>query len=84
MVGLSSKTAITDDETKALLLSTGKKLCMHIVASSPSYIHKKDIPQSIVDTEMSIFKEQSVRENEALPENKRKNETQLERIVAGE
>ena len=56
---------------------------MHIVATSPGYIHKKDIPQSIIDSEISIFQEQSMRENLALHENKRKNESQLAKIVAG-
>lgn len=53
------------------------------MASSPTYIRRQDIPQSVIDSETRIFNEQTMIENDALPVEKKKSSAQLERMIAG-
>lgn len=39
-----------------------KDLAMHITAMNPFYIHREDVPQDLVDKELSIYKAQAINE----------------------
>ena len=43
---------------RSILLETGKKLAMHIVAAKPQYLDANSVPQEVVDAERDILSKQ--------------------------
>ena len=49
---------IVDGSTADTVKTFAKDCCLHIAAFTPSYISKKDVPQSYIDEQKEIFKAQ--------------------------
>lgn len=60
---------------KELLLETGKKLAMHIVAAKPQYLYPESVPEQVLEGEKNILKKQ-------LEDSKKPPEI-IEKIVSG-
>lgn len=69
---------VTDEVREAL-----RNVCMQIAALAPKYIRDTEIPQDVRDHEKEILKAQAITENNELPENKRKPEAIIEKMLEG-
>lgn len=58
-----------------ILLETGKKLAMHVVAAKPQYLNPESVPQDVVKAEKNILKKQ-LEDSQKTPEI-------IEKIVSG-
>ena len=56
---------------------------MQVAALSPKYVSEEDIPEDVRAHEKEILLAQAVAENDALPENKRKPQQILEKMLIG-
>ena len=68
-----------NDEVREAL----RNVCMQIAALNPKYVREEDIPQDVRDHEKEILKAQAINENNELPENKRKPEAIIEKMLDG-
>lgn len=75
----TSKSGILTEADKESIHSVGRKLGMNVVASTPLYLNRLDIPDDVVARERSIFVEQSRLE---ISSGKPKSAEQLEKIVS--
>ena len=76
---VNAKTAVVNDEVKASLTNTA----MQVAAMNPKYISRADIPDDYKEHEKEILFEQAVYENSKLPENKRRPQNIIEKILIG-
>ena len=60
-----------------------RNVAMQVAALSPKYVRNEDIPQSERDHEKEILLAQAIAENDALPENKRKPQQIIEKMLIG-
>lgn len=67
----------------AKLVELGKDLAMQVAAMNPKYISEKDIDQDYIDHEREVLKHQAINENNELPENKRKPEEIIMKMLEG-
>ncbi|MDO5455421.1 MAG: translation elongation factor Ts [Eubacteriales bacterium] len=76
---VDAKTAVVNDDVKTAL----NNVAMQIAAMNPKYISAADIPESYKAHEREILLAQAIQENEALPENKRKPQNIIEKMLIG-
>ena len=76
---VAAKTAVVNDEVKSAL----KNVAMQIAAMSPKYVCQEEIPQDYRDHEKEILLAQALKENDELPENKRKPQNIIEKMLIG-
>ena len=76
---VDAKTAVVNDEVKTAL----KNVAMQITSMNPKYISAADIEESYKEHEKEILLAQAIQENEQLPENKRKPQNIIEKMLIG-
>ena len=76
---VDAKTAVVNDAVKEALTN----VAMQIAAMNPKYISQADIPESYKEHEKEILLAQAIEENNKLPENKRKPENIIEKMLIG-
>lgn len=76
---VDAKTAVVNDEVKAALTN----VAMQIAAMNPKYISQADIPDDYKEHEKEILLAQAIEENNKLPENKRKPQNIIEKMLIG-
>ncbi|MCI2049149.1 MAG: translation elongation factor Ts [Lachnospiraceae bacterium] len=74
-----AKTAVVNDEVSEAV----RNVAMQVAALNPKYIDVKDVPEEEKDHEKEILLAQAVKENEELPEGKRKPQQILEKMLIG-
>ncbi|SKC66948.1 elongation factor Ts [[Eubacterium] yurii] len=67
----------------AKVVELGKDLAMQVAAMNPKYISEKDIDQDYIEHEREVLKHQAINENNELPENKRKPEEIILKMLEG-
>ena len=76
---VEAKTDVVNDAIKEAL----HNVAMQVAALSPKYVRQEEIPQEVRDKEKEILLAQAINENEQLPENKRKPQQILEKMLIG-
>ena len=76
---VDAKTAVVNDEVKTALTN----VAMQIAAMNPKYISQADIPDDYKEHEKEILLAQAIEENNKLPENKRKPQNIIEKMLIG-
>lgn len=76
---VSAKTAVVNDAVKEALTN----VAMQIAAMNPKYISDADVPEDYKDHEKEILLAQAIKENEELPEKKRKPQNIVEKMIIG-
>ena len=76
---VDAKTAVVNDDVKTAL----KNVAMQITSMNPKYISAADIDEEYKEHEKEIILAQAIQENEQLPENKRKSQNIIEKMLIG-
>ncbi len=76
---VDAETAVVNDDIAAAL----QNVAMQVAAMSPKYVCQEEIPQDYRDHEKEILLAQALKENEELPENKRKPQNIIEKMLIG-
>ena len=76
---VDAETAVVNDEVAEAL----QNVAMQIAAMSPKYVSQDEIPQDYRDHEKEILLAQALKENDELPENKRKPQNIIEKMLIG-
>ncbi len=76
---VEADTDVVNDDIKDAV----RNVAMQVAALSPKYVSEEDIPVEVREHEKEILLAQAVAENEALPENKRKPQQILEKMLIG-
>jgi elongation factor Ts len=76
---VDAKTAVVNDDVKTAL----KNVAMQITSMNPKYISAADIDEAYKEHEKEILLAQAIQENEQLPENKRKPQNIIEKMLIG-
>ena len=76
---VDAKTAVVNDDIKTALTN----VAMQIAAMNPKYISQSDIPDDYKEHEKEILLAQAIEENNKLPENKRKPQNIIEKMLIG-
>lgn len=76
---VEADTDVVNDEIKEAV----RNVAMQVAALSPKYVRAEEIPQADRDHEKEILMAQAINENNALPEEKRKPEAILEKMLIG-
>ena len=76
---VDAETAVVNDDIAAAL----QNVAMQIAAMSPKYVCQEEIPQDYRDHEKEILLAQALKENDELPENKRKPQNIIEKKLIG-
>ena len=76
---VDAKTAVVNDDVKTAL----KNVAMQITSMNPKYISAADIDEEYKEHEKEILLAQAIQENEQLPENKRKPQNIIEKMLIG-
>ena len=76
---VDAETAVVNDDIAAAL----QNVAMQIAAMSPKYVCQEEIPQDYRDHEKEILLAQALKENDELPENKRKPQNIIEKMLIG-
>ncbi len=76
---VEAETAVVNDEIKEAV----HNVAMQVAALAPKYVCSDEIPQEVRDHEKEILLAQAIAENEALPENKRKPQQIIEKMLIG-
>lgn len=76
---VSAKTDVVNDEIKEAV----HNVALQVAALSPQYVSEDDIPEDVRNHERQILLAQAQNENEALPENKRKSQQIIEKMLEG-
>lgn len=76
---VDAETSVINDEVKEAV----RNVAMQVAALSPKYVSDTDIPDDVRDHEKEILLAQAVNENNELPENKRKPQQILEKMIIG-
>lgn len=76
---VSAQTDVVNDAVKEAL----KNVAMQIAALNPKYIKDDDVPQEYRDHEKEILLAQALKENEELPDNKKKPQNIIEKMLIG-
>ena len=76
---VDAKTDVVNDDVKTAL----KNVAMQITSMNPKYISAADIDEAYKEHEKEILLAQAIQENEQLPENKRKPQNIIEKMLIG-
>ena len=76
---VDAKTAVVNDAVKEALTN----IAMQVAAMNPKYVSVADVPEEYKEHEKEILLAQAVEENEKLPENKRKPQNIIEKMLIG-
>ena len=76
---VDAKTDVVNDDVKTAL----KNVAMQITSKNPKYISAADIDEAYKEHEKEILLAQAIQENEQLPENKRKPQNIIEKMLIG-
>ena len=76
---IDAETAVCNDAIAEAL----QNIAMQVAAMSPKYVSQDEIPQSYRDHEKEILLAQAIEENNKLPENKRKPQNIIEKMLIG-
>ncbi len=76
---VEADTDVVNDDIKEAV----KNIAMQVAALHPAYIDMKDVPEDFKEHEKEILLAQSIKENEELPEEKRKPQQILEKMLVG-
>ena len=76
---VDAKTDVVNDDVKTAL----KNVAMQITSMNPKYISAADIDEEYKEHEKEILLAQAIQENEQLPENKRKPQNIIEKMLIG-
>ena len=76
---VDAKTAVVNDDVKTALTN----VAMQIAAMNPKYISQNDIDEEFRAHEKEILLAQAIEENNKLPENKRKPQNIIEKMLIG-
>ncbi len=76
---VDAKTAVVNDSVKEALTN----VAMQIAAMNPKYISQSDIEEEYKEHEKEILLAQAIEENNKLPENKRKPQNIIEKMLIG-
>ena len=76
---VDAKTAVVNDAVKEALTN----IAMQVAAMNPKYVSVADVPEEYKEHEKEILLAQAVEENEKLPENKRKRQNIIEKMLIG-
>ena len=76
---VDAKTAVVNDAVKEALTN----VAMQVAAMSPRYVTVDEVPEEYKEHEKEILLAQAVEENEKLPENKRKPQNIIEKMLIG-
>ena len=76
---VDAKTAVVNDEVREAV----RNVAMQVAALNPSYVSASDVPADFEEHEKEILMAAIVKENEELPENKRKPQQILEKQLIG-
>ena len=76
---VDAKTAVVNDDIKTALTN----VAMQIAAMNPKYISQADIPDDYKEHEKEILLALAIEENNKLPENKRKPQNIIEKMLIG-
>lgn len=76
---VDAQTAVVNDDVKEAL----KNVAMQIAAMNPKYISAEDVSAEYKEHEKEILLAQALKENEELPENKRKPQNIIEKMLIG-
>ncbi len=71
------------DAAYADVVTVGKDVAMQIAAMNPKYVSEADVDAEYLEHEKKILLQQALNENEALPEDKRKPEAIIEKMLQG-
>ena len=78
-VVIDAKTGVVNDAVKEALTN----VAMQVAAMSPKYVTVDEVPESYKEHEKEILLAQAIEENEKLPENKRKPQNIIEKMLIG-
>ena len=76
---VDAKTDVVNDDVETAL----KNVAMQITSMNPKYISAADIDEAYKEHEKEILLAQAIQENEQLPENKRKPQNIIEKMLIG-
>ena len=76
---IDAKTNVVNDAVKEALTN----VAMQVAAMSPKYVTVDEVPESYKEHEKEILLAQAIEENEKLPENKRKPQHIIEKMLTG-
>ena len=76
---IDAKTSVVNDAVKEALTN----VAMQVAAMSPKYVTVDEVPESYKEHEKEILLAQAIEENEKLPENKRKPQNIIEKMLTG-
>ena len=76
---IDAKTNVVNDAVKEALTN----VAMQVAAMSPKYVSVDDVPEDFKEHEKEILLAQAIEENEKLPENKRKPQNIIEKMLIG-
>ena len=76
---IDAKTNVVNDAVKEALTN----VAMQVAAMSPKYVTVDEVPESYKEHEKEILLAQAIEENEKLPENKRKPQNIIEKMLTG-
>ncbi|MBS6063378.1 translation elongation factor Ts [Criibacterium bergeronii] len=71
------------DSTDAKIEELGKDIAMQVAAMNPKYISDADVDQAYLDHEREVLKQQALNENNELPEDRRKPEEIVMKMLEG-
>jgi len=76
---VEATTDVVNDEIKEAM----HNVAMQVAALNPKYVNTDDVPQEYRDHEKEILLAQAIKENEELPEGKRKPQQIIEKMLVG-
>ena len=76
---VDAKTAVVNDAVKEALTN----VAMQVAAMSPKYVTVDEVPEEYKEHEKEILLAQAIEENDKLPENKRKPQNIIEKMLIG-
>ena len=76
---VNAKTAVVNDAVKEALVN----VAMQVAALAPKYVSPADVDEAFKEHEKEILLAQALKENEELPENKRKPQQIIEKMLIG-
>ena len=76
---VEAKTDVVNDAIKEAL----HNVAMQVAALAPKYVDMNDVPEEYKEHEKEILLAQAIQENEQLPENKRKSQNIIEKMLIG-
>ncbi len=76
---VDAETAVVNDAVKEAL----QNVAMQVAALNPKYVQENDVPEEYREHEKEILLAQALKENDELPENKKKPQNIIEKMLIG-